>query len=207
MRAFDAGILGGDNMNAQAQMALSDTLGQGVDNFTTNIWDKPGDEFPEQSWMDKLKHMSSGGPALGGAIGGGAGAVAGGLSGLLSPGEDEEGNQRSGMVEAIKRALILGGLGAGVGAVGGYAYKHSYDKLANFNAGGLPSLVNSTYGAAALQGLPTAQSVPVRTDQGNGWNDSSVPQPQSASPSPSRPTPVTPKPSASPMSSRPTSVT
>jgi len=49
--------------------------------------------------------------------------------------------------------------------------KGRYSKIASL----LPSVVNTmhnnTYGPAALQGVNTAQSVPTRTDSGNGWSD------------------------------------
>jgi hypothetical protein len=55
----------------------------------------------------------------------GAGAAAGGLigagSGLLNPGEDEEGNQRSRLMQALKRGLGYGAAGAAIGPLAGMA--------------------------------------------------------------------------------------
>lgn len=67
--------------------------------------------------------------------------------------------------------------------------KRSWDALRSFTdeqlqgmckASNLPNLVqavqhNATYGTDALAGLPTAQTSSVRTDVGNGWNDSKLP--------------------------------
>ena len=55
-----------------------------------------------------------GGAATGGMLGAGAGAI----SGLADPGKDEEGNKRSRIMQALKRAL---GYGAGGAAIGGLA--------------------------------------------------------------------------------------
>jgi len=57
----------------------------------------------------------------GAGAGGVAGGVAGALHGLLSPGEDEEGEERSRLMEALKRALQYGAVGTFAGAAAGPA--------------------------------------------------------------------------------------
>ncbi len=57
------------------------------------------------------------GAAPGALIGGGLGAVGGAGYGALFPGEDEQGNRRSRLLEAVKTGL----LGAGLGGLGGAA--------------------------------------------------------------------------------------
>jgi hypothetical protein len=64
-----------------------------------------------------------GGAARGAGIGtmalpGAIGALGGGIYGALAPGKNEEGEQRNRAVEALKRALIYGTLGAGAGVAG-----------------------------------------------------------------------------------------
>lgn len=63
------------------------------------------------------------GAVPGALIGAGLGGAGGAAYGAISPGEDEAGNKRSAIVEAIKRGLMgagAGGLaGAGIGGLGG----------------------------------------------------------------------------------------
>jgi hypothetical protein len=71
---------------------------------------------------DDLGNMV-GGTARGAGIGaaavpGAIGALGGGMYGLLAPGKNREGEQRSRLVEALKRSLLYGTLGAGAGLAG-----------------------------------------------------------------------------------------
>jgi hypothetical protein len=90
------------------------------------------------------RDLAIAGGAGGAALGGGLGALGGGLWGAISPGEDEEGEERSRLREALKRALMLGIPGAVVGGAGGGA--------AGLAAGGLGqlALTGTGLGAAAM---------------------------------------------------------
>lgn len=61
------------------------------------------------------------GAGAGAALGGSVGAALGGLSGLVAPGRDEQGNRRSRLRTALRRALLGGAVGGAAGAgYGGY---------------------------------------------------------------------------------------
>jgi hypothetical protein len=76
------------------------------------------DAPPEDAALRMLR-ATAGGSALGAAgLPGAVGAIGGGLYGALSPGEDEEGNERSRIMQALKMGLLGGGLGAGAGLIG-----------------------------------------------------------------------------------------
>lgn len=77
------------------------------------------------------------GAVPGALIGGGLGAAGGAGYGALFPGEDERGNQRSRLLEAVKTGLLgagIGGLGGGaVGGVWGHGMGSGMEGLAEMS--------------------------------------------------------------------------
>jgi len=114
----------------KVQLALGDTpVASGSPEHVSGLADRMGhigtNVIPGS--VD-LSGKALGYPAVaGGLMGAGAGAggvaggVAGALHGLLSPGEDEEGEERSRLIEALKRALQYGAVGTVAGAAAGPA--------------------------------------------------------------------------------------